>query len=619
MAKKSGVTPRELQVWYDRIHNAEERRKRIADKYGWERLQRELKGEYRELIGGVTGMKGTPIVPINLVHAFLRTAVPSLYFRDPKIAVNPNGAPSIMTARIQEPVINYCWTKLKMKREIKKVIADALLGTGHGWIKLGMNVVTEPSSRPKGSKSVEAKDPAFTTDQVIKDEKIWAYRVSPWHITFNNDEAVDPPYDCRWICHELHKPLETVKAMFPGNDDLKPEFFSGVIPTESRRLREEDPGAAGAIPMVKLYEVTDMDSGLIFYLANDFHKPLADPKSFPYQFKGYNYSMLKFNPVPDEPYPYGDLFAAEPQIWEITKLLSMAVNHIKRFGRQLFVEKGTLSPSDMAKFEQGVDGAVIECNKGAISEGRVPTPTQYPPVQTDLYNVVDRLQLIFDNIVGQSAFDRGSTTATKSRTLGEVDTIQSATGRRSSEKQDVVEDFVEEVASNLLSLKKQFVDVPEFVAVTGMDVNQLNQVLRPPSPELIGRMADETGFWFTKESIQGNTEVSVVAGSMRPLDHETRNSLLVQILRFGAALGLQPGDPASNEIGLELFHNMDMYGVAQAYEEKIKAAGLQADIQKLTQVRDQLAMQVKQMQAMAQGGGGLPPPEMMGMRNGGPA
>lgn len=603
MPKKAAVIPLELQSWFDRIHNAEERRKKVADKYGWTRLKQELCGDYRKILGT---LKGTPIIPINLVHAFMRTAIPSLYFRDPRFAVNPQGRAYIGRAKVLEPVTNHTWAKLKLKQEIKKCLGDTLL-YGHSWMKVGQTAVAGPrdvEAKPKGKKSVEADKPQFDTDQVIKNEQIWAYRVSPWDITFNSDESLDPPYDCRWIAHRIARPLATVKALFPGNDDLQASHAYGLpeksSDSEQKRANNagnaatpDGQGLAGSIPMVYLYEVTDMDSRQLFYIADGYNKVLADPKAFPYDFLGYQYSMLKFNPVPDDPYPYGDLYAVEPQIWEITKLISMALAHVKRFGRQMTCAEGSISESEEAKFQQGIDGALIKHRTGA----NPPMPIPYPPVQADLYNIIDRLHLLFDSIVGQSAFDRGSTTATKTRTLGEVGYIQRATENRSSEKEDIVEDFVEEVAGKLIALKKQFTDVPEFVACTGLNPQELNQLLKPPTPEYQGKMADETGFFFTKEDIQGEYDIKVVAGSMKPLDHQTRNDILIQILRFGQALGLQPGDPASNEIGRELFGNLDMYGVAQAFDQKIEAMGLQADIEKLKQVKEQLMVHLQQLQA----------------------
>lgn len=601
---EASAIPQDLQAWYDRIHNAEERRRKVSEKYGWNRIKQELQGDYKKILGM---MKGTPIIPINLVHAFVRTAVPSLYFRDPKLAVNPTSKKYIGTAKVLEPVANDAWRKLKMKQETKKCIADTLM-FGHSWMKVGQTAVAgpaEPKPEPKGKKSVAAKDPQFETDQVIKDEKIWAYRVSPWDICFNADESVDPPYDCRWIAHRICKPLKTVKEMFPGNDDLKATHTYGIPEKASdqdqkRKVNAGETtvgsGMAGAIPMVYIYELTDMDSNQIMYLVDGHHKPLADPKKFPYDFKGFQFSMLKFNPVPDDPYPYGDVYAAEPQIWEIMKLLSMALSHVKRFGRQLITQENSMSATEEAKFEQGIDGALIKVKAGTDI---LPTPIPYPPVQTDLYNILDRLQLLFDNIVGQSAFDRGSTTATKSRTLGEVGIIQQGTQNRASEKHDIVEDFVEEVAGKIIALKQQFTDVPEFVSATGMDVAQLNNLLSPPTPEYEGEMADETGFYFTKKDIQGQCGISVIAGSMRPLDYDARNELLIQILRFGQALGLQPGDPCSNEIGREFFAGVDMYGVERAFEEKILASGLQMDIKKLEETKNQLGAQVQQLEQKA--------------------
>lgn len=596
MAKKTNVVPEELQTWYDRIHRAEDIRRKVAAQYGWDRIRRELKGEYKSVIGG---LKGTPVIPVNLAHAFIRTAVPSLYFRDPRFAVNPLGRQYIDRAKIVEPIMNYKWRVLGMKREMRKVLGDTLGPYGHGWMKCGYTAEAEEVKKKKKS-----DDPQYETQTVLKGESIWAYRVSPNKVTFNNDEAIDPPYDCRWIAHELLKPLDTVKRMFPGNDDLKGSFlttYEAAKDTDGNRMgtytgsNKDQSYDKSGIQMVRLYEVTDMDTGTIQLLAEDYYKPLVDPKSFPYKFKGFNWSMLKFNEVNDEPYPYSDLYAAEPQIWEIIKLLSMALNHVKRFNRQLVAKKGQIDETEKAKLMQGIDGNLIE-----TLDGTPPNAIQYPQLQPDIYNILDRLQMIFDSIVGQSAFDRGSTTQTKTRTLGEVKDIQRSTGSRSAEKLDLVEDFSEEVAGKMLSLVRQYTDVPEFVAVTGLDPNILNQLLKPPTADMAGKMADETGFYFTKKDIEGKYDLDVVPGSTKPLDFDYRNDLLIQVLKFSQALGIAPGDPASNEIGREFFNNMDMFGVEKAYEEKIQMQQVQAQMAQLQQRKQQLEQQVQQIQQKGQ-------------------
>lgn len=600
MAKKSTAVPEELQKWYDRIHNAESLRSKIANQYGWDRIRRQLKGEYKNVIGG---LKGTPIIPVNLVHAFIRTAVPSLYFRDPRLAVNPQGKQYIDKAKIVEPALNYKWRCLGLKREMRKVLGDTLGPYGHGWIKTGYTAQAEEVPKNK-KKKIDTDTPQYETDTIIKGEQIWAYRVSPKHITFNNDEAIDPPYDCRWIAHELLKPLETVKKLFPGNDDLKASFlttYDAAKDSEGNKVknftgsdRNQSYDRSG-IPMVRMYEITDMDTGMIQLLAEDFYKPLIDPRSFPYKFKGFNFSMLKFNEVNDEPYPYSDIFAAEPQIWEIVKLLSMALNHVKRFNRQLVAKKNSLDKDEKAKLTQGIDGMLIETLDGAP-----PVAINYPQLQPDIYNILDRLQMIFDSIVGQSAFDRGSTTQTKTRTLGEVKDIQRSTGSRSSEKLDLVEDFTEEIAEKIFSLMGQYVDVPEWVSVTGVDPAILNQILQPPSADMVGQMADNTGFYYTKKDLQGKYGIRVVAGSTKPLDFDYRNDLLMQILKVGQAVGIVPGSQASNEIGRELFNNLDMFGVEKAYEDQIQMQAMQNQMAQLAQKKQQLEQQVGQLQQKGQ-------------------
>src|SRR5207245_2900840 len=95
-----------------------------------------------------------PVVPVNLVYAYVKTEIARLYFKDPWITVNAKRVEDIGSAQIAEQIVNYTWGELKLKSEIKQAILEALL-IGHSWIKVGYvaefgTVESQPKEVPKG-------------------------------------------------------------------------------------------------------------------------------------------------------------------------------------------------------------------------------------------------------------------------------------------------------------------------------------------------------------------------------------------------------------------------------------------------------------------------------------
>src|SRR6185295_20004112 len=75
----------EIQKWLTRIDNSERYRKKVADKYRWQQLIE----EYRGYFSGLQDSADIYVPSLNLIFAYVKSEIPSLYLRDPKIKVNP--------------------------------------------------------------------------------------------------------------------------------------------------------------------------------------------------------------------------------------------------------------------------------------------------------------------------------------------------------------------------------------------------------------------------------------------------------------------------------------------------------------------------------------------------
>ena len=95
--------------------------------------------------------------------------------------------------------------------------------------------------------------------------------------------------------------------------------------------------------------------------------------------------QIAFNFIPGDPYPLSDIAPHEPQIIEITKVLAIELNHLKRWNRQIIVAPDFFSPEEEAKFKDGNDGAIIKGNvtAGSALDNNFYIPP-YAPVQQDV-------------------------------------------------------------------------------------------------------------------------------------------------------------------------------------------------------------------------------------------
>ena len=551
MSKKDDVNK-----WLKRISNARDARDEEKNNRSWTRFLDYYEGKYN--ISPLD--QHMKIIPANYVFGYVHTELARLYFRDPHIAVNPKSMAYIQRAKLAEVALNYLVTELSLKNQITKALIDTFL-IGHGWLKYGYSAALghmETASDVSKTGRRRSKDqPVEEVNDFIKSEEVFVTYV-PWEDVVFDVMAKDPPYDCRWVAHRLVKPLEAVKAsdMYEGTSSL----HSNYTPKDYR----------GDVDLVEMWEVWDKDSNSLMVVAQGHETFLRDGPN-PYQMEGLPFSMLKFNVINNKPYPLSDIGIIEPQFIEKIKLRSMQLNHLKRWNRQVFIEKNAMSQEELAKYSLGIDGAVIQPEPGTIAGNKFFLPS-YPPMQMEMFQVDNLIQQDLDGIIGQTQVERGSPAQTRTRTLGEVEMLRAGSLTRANKRQDVLEDFLEEVCKKLLQLFKQFQLIPRYARAIDQDITELQQVL--PQSHF-----DGVGVMFTGEDIQGEYDVEVKVGSTIPLNKENRLRVSEQILKLGPAIGVTPGGPVSRTIGREILRDLDFKEVERAFAEEEAALQQQAQMQ----------------------------------------
>lgn len=554
----------DVHKWLTRIDNSERYRKKIAEKYRWKRLIE----EYRGYFAGLQDSTDIYVPSLNLIFAYVKSEIPSLYLRDPKVKVNAKKGSSVLAAKILEKALSYIWRTKRIKRENKKNVLDGLL-VGHSWFKTGYT----------GSFGT-IEDGNGNTFEFIDKEDFFGYRVPYEHITFNPD-ANDPPYDCTWIAQEVWAPVEDLKAnkTFKNTEHLEatsaPAESSAVdstLPQDERNRSDSD------VKRVKLYEVWDKKSLTVFTITPGCDAYIRAPRKWPYKMQGFPFSFLRLNEDPLCPYGIPDCFMFEPQVIELMKIRAAAIDHIKRYNRQLLLAQGHMDPDTKQQFMQGVTGAVLEVRTDGRPLSEMVAPIPYPQLQTDMYSVEERIKEDMINVSGQSATERGATQKTTTRTVRELVQIQKGGDNRRSDKIDTIEDFVEDIAGNLVALLQQLADMPFFIALTGETPDELmEQLATRPSAKKPGATTDGQGFTFTKEDIQGQFDFEVVAGSTKPLDQEQKIQTLVSAYELATQSGMIPGGPVQAFFANEFADEFDLPALKLAIVEERKFAAKQAE------------------------------------------
>jgi hypothetical protein len=526
----------DLDLWQARIDFTKTHTEERTRKRGFDRFEDYYRGDYDKHIN--IPKLGT-ITKINEVFAYVETDVDNLYIRDPYITINAQNSKSKLPAFIQEQAINGDWRRLKLKQESQKVIPDSDMA-GRGWMKIGYKATGAPG--------------------VIDEEDLWAIHI-PWRHIIYDPHAVDPPNDCMWICHWYDKSVEWLRKKYPDKK-IEPTKAITVNDNIEKKLLPTDKD------FTTVYEIWDKDTGykLIYCEGCDEWleqtKPIQKDSIGPYKIKGYPFYMLKFTKMTGDKdnFPISFVEVQEPQILEKLKLRTIQLEHLKRYGRQMAAKKDTLNEDNKDIYKQGVTGSIVEF------EGDIPpVPISYPQLQSDIYAIEDKVDIDRMRVSGQPLNAQGSTMPTRTRTLGEVQNITQGASNRHVAKLDAFEDFMEDVACGLIGLQRQFYDTDRYVRILGRIPQEFLEQLQEEDK------FDGVSIKFNKQDIQCDYDLDIKIGSSIPMNKQNRLNTLIQILKFGPALGLTPETQASRAVGKAIFKDLDLQEIEDAYNADLHA------------------------------------------------
>ena len=449
-----------------------------------------------------------PIV-INYVFNTIKTLIPTLFFKNPKMFVSPTRPEFIDAAILAQEIINYDWHLLELKKEIKLSILRTLIG-GLSWFETGYTFeVEEVQDEAATQAEVEAAlrgetatadNPGqeFTEFKIKRDQP---YGISRSILNVRTDPTVDVFDEMGWFAIREVKPLERVKKdpRFKGTKNLKAnkEF-------DDRRslndFREEMKGDEDT-EFVEMWHVTDRWEGRTFTIANGHDRRLREFDTP----VGYGITPLSFNDDPEQPQPISVVELMHDIQKEKNRLRSYMLAHIKR-NLPRFGWNAALAPDeeDMKKFADSEQNEIVPLPG---DPNQIAKAFSFPSLNSEVFGVDTKSDQDMTIASGLSDFNRSIAAKVPSAT--EAQLIEQSSRLRVDESLDSVSDFCAEVSRKLFALRQQFTTGEQVVPIAG----------EGPSRQ-----------WrtYTREEIQGDFEFRVEYGSTQKKDRDFQVNLWAQ-------------------------------------------------------------------------------------------
>lgn len=530
-------TPQEnVKLWQERVSIARQSNEDWARNSGANRFVDEYNGKFNIFFNGLKGQ--IPVPPINEIFAYVQSDLATTYNRDPYISVNPK-AGTVEGAKLWEVIINYYWRHLKTKEEVEPELIDKDL-VGYGFHKVGWEVESEGANEEL---------------RIVK-EGLYSARVD-WKDIVWNFGAKYPPKDCLWMAQRIVKPLQYVKAKYPAASKL-----DGVQNPDVDKTAYDNATFKDDIKVAVLWEVWDAMSRQVYLIAEGLNdKFLAPPRPWPDYMSEFPFLMYWDFYAPGKPRPMSAIAPWEAQVLEKMFLLASAINHSKRWNRQVLIRKGSMSDGDLDKFERGDDGAILDyTGSGNLNENLKIFDWGELPV--DFYLLMDRLSAIERDVNGQPEFERGGVTKTSTRTEGELQLIQRGAKGRSDRRVDRFETHLENIARHTMMHLKANFDFEETIRITGETPQEVIEALGDHFDPVTRTVK------YTPADIEGDYEVEVKAGSTLPLNRETKVQIIQSILQTVGSIQEQGVSPLLRALISELLEEFDMKVLKEAFDQE---------------------------------------------------
>lgn len=484
---------------------------------------------------------------LNEVYPIVQFNIPSVHYRNPKAFLKPKHKNFVAkrrnpkteemedvfldsgkSARTQESLLNYSIDEIEYKKELRKVLFDALLAP-HGVLWHGY----------KGEFGM-TEEQSLT----IKSEQIFVKRISPLRFLFDPAVNIANLDEARWIARSFDIPLTELQE----DDELnvtnsikgKLGFGQSFIVDEKGNFVQSNatdklPNTSTVKPLlefadkefknsrdsrfVTLYEVflrptkkekRDGGKGKLILLTDEQFEDLRSNDN-PYKYDGWMAEILEFNPLNDATFGLDDV-STYKQIADNKNIMrNLQIRNAQENSKVwVFLAKEGTSEEDIEKVKVG-DQTIVTFEGDSV-QNRAMVSSAGLGASQELYLIDGRLDKELQDksfVTDQKRgfLQSGEESAANAR-------IRAAGGAvRPAYRQDIMADFLKHSYMKILAMLKQFMPIKEAVRIMGtLDIEWSDN--------------------FTKSEIQAPVDIDIDAISLQPENPDKEIQELTVILNL---------------------------------------------------------------------------------------
>jgi len=600
--------------WGKRLDRALEQQRKDETEKNYKRQRKYVRGE-------VGGDESPGLVRTNIIHSNFAAILPQIYAKNPEIAVTPSESADV---RQYAWVGGFCKTlsavlerkfvkEGRLKKRAKAAIRSAMT-TGAGWAKVSWqkDIRTDPMIE---SRIADAQDNLQRVQHLLDeieegDDKrgeieanqtevenqiralqqqaelsvvtgIVIDRVLTEDIFILDDTLYDiDTYDnAQAIAHRVWMTCSDYEQQF-GREAPKTANKYGADKKEKGGSQSTDDEQ---VELVAVFEVWDRISNTVYTLcagADEWARDPYTPQTLGKRF--YPFFFIAFNPVDGSIEPLSDVdLLIELQDEYNTTRTNFAEHRRENLPVRVYRKGGALSDNDVKALanRSANDWVGIEGDPNAPIQNDIAI-LQNPPVDPATYDVSPILR---DAEMVLGAGDASKGVINKAKTATEAEIMAQGLQSRVAERQDVVEDWIGEMANYAAELCLQEMSLPE-----------------------VQRIAGEESVWpqMRKEDIFSLVQIDIRAGSAgkpnKAKEREQWGQMLPQIQQAVMQIAQlrQSGNNDMAETVTKLLEE-----TLRRFDERIDIESFlpqQQDKQAGQQIPPELQQQIQQMQGQFQ-------------------
>lgn len=490
------------KAWVERIRRTERVNKDKKDES--QRLKKAYAGDFVNRRGEETS-KYT--IRVNFIYTFVETVLAAVFGGDPKVTGRPKKDPRAQqAAELAAYNTNYWSKELDARAEFRDAIFDQFFGPAA--IFTGWEYVTEMLEDG--------------TERVVRDQPLIRW------LNFWEDVRVDPDSlrtrRARWMARRITVPHDE----FVEDQSIKQEYREGehalkatVRPedtpddnpyTRDKRSTPSDPD------WISYWEVWDRSKmqRLLVHESCDGYLNANDDFSWPFEMEykddPFPITILHAKEDPFGPMSISEFRPIEDQIWERVRLRSVQGAIARRSAPKYVFEKGAATKDQLNKLQKS---DLLSMNE-VQSIGKIQL-LPAPEIPQAFYQWDGQIAEDLGNASGFSEFENNRL----ANTATEASIAEGRSNMRREERTRKIENFVVAVLSKVLMLTQQL---------------QNRETTFIIDPENLLQGAPEV-FNVTKEQIQGEFELEMIAGSMEHVNVESLKRDLLKFLEIAAQSG----------------------------------------------------------------------------------